>query len=356
MSSQPEESMKGMSEHNILLQTRHLWKTCFGDSEAFMDIYFSKKYTPASNIVRQADGTVVAATQLLPYVLGMYGKAMPVGYISGLATLPAYRGKGYASRILHEAHHRLADTGALLSFLIPGNEALRAYYRAPRNGAYETVAYRQVAKPDLGKATLEDLECQPVTDNAEAYYEFFLNRLREETSFLQPSPSDFSAAMDLCRLEQGQVWIAHSQGQTVGWAMLVPESEKHWTLRDIRCTTPTVAASLLRKAQCTLGSDIVIVQKKAVPSHHAEAQPYAMARVINVPQFLQQLAQWNPEWETIIEVVSDEAFPQNNGRYALAQGTCHTTQMPPAKVFTPGQLAAFALSECSLNMPLMLDE
>ncbi|MBR6482934.1 MAG: GNAT family N-acetyltransferase, partial [Bacteroidaceae bacterium] len=63
-----------MSEHNILLQTRHLWKTCFGDSEAFMDIYFSKKYTPASNIVRQADGTVVAATQLLPYVLGMYGK------------------------------------------------------------------------------------------------------------------------------------------------------------------------------------------------------------------------------------------------------------------------------------------
>ena len=142
--------MNGMSEHNIQLQTRHLWKTCFGDSEAFMDIYFSKKYTPASNIGRQADGAVVAATQLLPYVLGMYGKAMPVGYISGLATLPAYRSKGYASQILQEAHLRLADTNALLSFLIPGNESLRAYYREPRNGAYETVAYRHVAKLELG--------------------------------------------------------------------------------------------------------------------------------------------------------------------------------------------------------------
>lgn len=348
--------MNGMSEHNIQLQTRHLWKTCFGDSEAFMDIYFSKKYTPASNIVRQADGAVVAATQLLPYVLGMYGKAMPVGYISGLATLPAYRSKGYASQILQEAHLRLADTNALLSFLIPGNESLRAYYREPRNGAYETVAYRHVAKLELGEVIHEDLECFPVTENAEMYYKFYLSKLREETFSLQPSPSDFSAAMDLCRLEQGQVWVALHRERTVGWAMFVAEDEKHWVLRDVRSTTPSVAASLLQKAQCTLGSDVVIIEKKAVPSHHVEAQPYAMARVINVPHFLQQLAQWHPEWNTIIEVANDEALPQNNGRYALTKGACHTTQMPPEKIFTPGELAAFAFSQCGMSLPLMLDE
>lgn len=43
-------------------QTRDLWRTCFGDSEEFMDVYFDEKYTDSRNLCIRQNGKVVAAT------------------------------------------------------------------------------------------------------------------------------------------------------------------------------------------------------------------------------------------------------------------------------------------------------
>ena len=49
-----------LSDSEIKQQTRRLWETVFGDSQDFIDLYFSKKYTSAANMVRIEDGAVVA--------------------------------------------------------------------------------------------------------------------------------------------------------------------------------------------------------------------------------------------------------------------------------------------------------
>ena len=48
-----------LTPQEIKQQTRALWKECFHDSEAFMDIYFEEKYTDQQNITVREDGKVI---------------------------------------------------------------------------------------------------------------------------------------------------------------------------------------------------------------------------------------------------------------------------------------------------------
>lgn len=349
--------MNGLNETEMLRQTRHLWKTCFGDSEAFMDIYFSRKYTPAYNITRTIDRQVVAAAQVLPYTLWLNGESLPVGYVSGLATLPEHRGQGLAAQILREAHRRLADAGALFSFLIPGNEDLRSHYRKSRNGAYETVAYRRETTFCLSETATEDIICTQMTDaeSLEALV-FCVQQLSEEPAAMLPSASDFSAAVDLCRLEQGEIRVARRDGQMVGWVMMVPEGENRQVVRDLRATDPAATAALLRQGTTAQKEMLNVVWRQAVAAGTAQARPYAMARVVNVPLFLQTMGQKHLPSDCVIEVADDEAIPENNGRFVISHGECRRTQLPPDLILTPGELAAKALTKTALWLPLMLDE
>lgn len=75
-------------------QVRKLWATCFHDSEAFMDLYFGCRYADSLNEYMESDGQVIAALQRIPYRLTYEGMNVPVAYISGACTHPAYRERG----------------------------------------------------------------------------------------------------------------------------------------------------------------------------------------------------------------------------------------------------------------------
>ena len=148
-----------ITPEEIKQQTRELWKKCFNDPEEFMDIYFEDKYTDETNLTVRKDGEVIAATQLLPYRMTFYGSVQHVGYISRLATSPDFRGRGYASNLLHEAHRRLFTQGASLSLLIPQNEEMRKFCEKPQHGAYWTSVYRQELPLDTSQdGTFDKIE------------------------------------------------------------------------------------------------------------------------------------------------------------------------------------------------------
>ena len=132
--------MPYLNNDEVRSQTRELWRTCFGDPEPFLDLYFTRKYTPASNVCIIHERQVVSALQAFLYPMSFYGTVVRVGYLSGVATHPGHRGKGLAGRIIDEAHRRLAKAGALMSFVIPADEELFGFYE--RHGGYQTAVYR----------------------------------------------------------------------------------------------------------------------------------------------------------------------------------------------------------------------
>ena len=89
-------------------QVRMLWATCFHDSEAFMDLYFGCRYADSLNEYMESDGQVIAALQRIPYRLTYEGMNVPVAYISGACTHPAYRERGVMRKLLAQAHQSMS--------------------------------------------------------------------------------------------------------------------------------------------------------------------------------------------------------------------------------------------------------
>ena len=344
-----------LTPEEIKQQTRELWRTCFQDSEEFMDIYFEDKYTDAANITCRPDGRVAAAAQILPYSMKFYGSVVHAGYVSGLATLPAYRGRGLAAQILREAHRRLYRQGAVLSFLIPGSEELRRFYEDPRHGAYWTSTYRAEVRltadsPDDGKT---EVSCPD--DWSDDLYVFYRRHTVRTPFILHASRSDFFAALDLCDLEGGCVLTARRHRRMVGLCLAVPADGGSSRVRALCATGDHVLQAFARYLANRFGATSVC-DLLAVPGSAAGAQPYAMSRVVHVEKFLRTVVLAHPGFRLHIGVDGDLDVPENNGYYLVQDGRVSVTDRRPANIVTPGGLAAMFLGAQPVQMRMMLDE
>ncbi len=109
-------------------QIRRMWKTVFGDSDAYMDIYFREKYRNNRTLAYFEGDKALASLQMLPYQFTFCGAEIPVAYFSGICTLPEARNKGYMAQLLIKSFDELAQKGIPLAVLVPQEEWLLKVY------------------------------------------------------------------------------------------------------------------------------------------------------------------------------------------------------------------------------------
>lgn len=109
-------------------QLRSMWKVCFGDTDEYIDFFFTNKFEPDNTLLYVDDGKLMACLQMLPYIISFYGQIIPFYYLAGLCTLPECRGKGYMGKLIDESFAVMAQRGISLSILVPAEEWLFSYY------------------------------------------------------------------------------------------------------------------------------------------------------------------------------------------------------------------------------------
>ena len=117
-----------MDEKTIHEETRELWRTVFGDPEAFIDLYFSRVYHSDLNVTCQIGRHVAAALQTLPYTMLCHGHEIETAYISGVCTRPDIRRQNIGDNLMQQAHFRLYYRHCVAATLIPAEEWLYEWY------------------------------------------------------------------------------------------------------------------------------------------------------------------------------------------------------------------------------------
>ena len=69
-------------------QIVNLWRTCFGDSEAFISLYFDRVYKDENAMTIEKDGKIVSALQIVPYTMTYLGTE--ISHDSGRKRARAY--------------------------------------------------------------------------------------------------------------------------------------------------------------------------------------------------------------------------------------------------------------------------
>jgi len=103
---------------------RSLWQEAFGDTEAFLDTFWTTAYAPERCRVVTAGWEVAAAL----YWFDCECRGEKVAYVYAVATRELYRGQGLSHRLLEDTHKHLAEQGYQGVILVPGSESLFRFY------------------------------------------------------------------------------------------------------------------------------------------------------------------------------------------------------------------------------------
>ena len=107
-----------------IAQLRSLWKKAFGDTDAFLDIFFSTGYSPdRCRFIRQGG---IIGTAL--YWMDLSWDDRKFAYIYAVATDPDCRGQGLCRQLMADTAALLTGRGYAGAILVPQAEGLRAMY------------------------------------------------------------------------------------------------------------------------------------------------------------------------------------------------------------------------------------
>lgn len=108
-------------------QVKKLWKTCFDDTEKFVDWFFGERWMPAQGAVAEEHGKIITAIQGWHYTLNIRGKSVPATIMSGVSTHPDYRGNGHMTKTLEIFMQNARERGEYAVFSTPAYHS--TYFR-----------------------------------------------------------------------------------------------------------------------------------------------------------------------------------------------------------------------------------
>lgn len=333
-------------------ETRALWKRCFDDHEAFIDLYFRLRYTDEINRTVRADGKLIAALQTIPYPLWWGGEAIPVSYISGACTHPDYRARGVMRRLLTDTHRQMYAEGVYLSTLIPAEPSLFGYYARSGYAACFACAFHRVHAP-VAPTTACRVEAS--TSLRDVHYRYLDTQLRQRGNGILHTPEDAAVVMADLLLGGGQLLVAYREERIVGLAFAVPE-EAQVCFKELLADDEEARQSLLHEAAYIYKVETVAYVAPAEPKN---ACLLGMARVIRAADVLAVYARLHPEQTLRLSLTDDDALPANQGFYTLQGGTCVREETPAFdaiyETYTPYALADLLLRDEHFYMSLMLN-
>ena len=126
---------------------RNLWKAAFGDSDGFLDMFYTRAYAP-SRCRCVLDGDRIAAAL---YWFDCICEGQKLAYIYAVATDPGYRNQGLCRRLMADTHAHLKNLGCAGAILLPQDPGLRRMYR--------TMGYKNCTK-------IQEFTCRAAGDPA----------------------------------------------------------------------------------------------------------------------------------------------------------------------------------------------
>lgn len=332
-----------------LAATKGLWKLCFNDFEAFIDLYFRLKYKDELNMSVYDNGVMISALQMIPYSMTFCNKVIPTSYISGACTHPDYRSQGVMKQLLVETFARKYKDNILLSTLIPAEKWLFDYYSKFGYAYAFDYSIEQVNISLLQVS--QSYQITPYTSCQLDVYSYLNRKMMERPCCVQHTMDDFEVIVGDLQLSKGELFVARLQMDIIGLAFCTPD-EGIIYVKELFAESQEIEDSLLKEASVRMGIDRI--NRITFPSP-TDRRRLGMARIINAEKLLGIYAAEHPE-VTVSLSVSDEFIPENNGRYRLESGTCKRIFDTKEIVFHLNieQLTQFLLDYYAQNHPNQL--
>ena len=327
-----------------------LWKICFGDSDAFVKLYFDRCATDANTMAIWQDGRLAAALQMLPYSMTFPAETVPASYVSGACTHPDFRNRGLMRSLLAQTHRRMFADGAWFSLLIPAEPWLWDYYAKSGYAAAFWHTSLQIPCPTVHDAGLRISRYEP--SRWQQVATFFESSMQKRPYCIQHTPENLQTVIMDLQLSGGDVWIAERE-QTEGLLFALPQDDVLRVTESL-FTDEIVENCLLAIAGRFYGKVKVSAEKPVVGT--GMGQPLGMARVLRPYEMLAWYAKNHPGLSAAY-ALHDNDLPQNSATYIISGGVCKIVHeaVAGAEAVDASELSRLLFDGMDAYMGLMLN-
>lgn len=191
-------------------QLRLLWQQAFGDTDAFLDCFFSTGFS-ADRCRCVYEGNSLAAAL---YWFDCSWKGKKLAYLYAVATDRAFRGRGLCRKLMADTHDALKRAGYHGTILVPSQPSLFAFYEKLGYRACAAVAEftckageAPVPLQQIGPEAYQALRRQRLPENAVLQEDVTLDFLSTYATFYA------GQALLLCAYaEEGQLTVCELLG------------------------------------------------------------------------------------------------------------------------------------------------
>lgn len=285
-----------------------LWHTCFGDSDAFTQLFFDRVYKDENALTIEKGGQIVSALQMLPYTMTYCGSEISVAYISGACTLPTERGHGLMRRLIQESFEVMRSRGIALTALIPANPWLFDYYREQGYTEAFDYALETYIRPPSVQQTPNITVVPPKVTSMVQLYAYFNRKLQERPCCLLHTYDDFITILRDLELDGGTMLTAlNEKEEPVGMAFVLPFETnislndsvgKKVLIKDLLYNDEQIKELLLQ--EISLQNHVSQVSYKA-QSLPPGTLPMGMARIIDAHRLIHLWKKKHPHNPTSVK-------------------------------------------------------
>jgi predicted GNAT superfamily acetyltransferase len=104
---------------------RALWKEAFGDSDEFLNDFFSTAFSPDRSRRIEENGRILSAL----YWFDCSYSGGKLAYLYAVATAKSARGRGLCRTLMEDTHRHLRSLGYVGAILVPAEPSLYGFYR-----------------------------------------------------------------------------------------------------------------------------------------------------------------------------------------------------------------------------------
>ena len=185
----------------MITDLRRLWHQAFGDTDAFLDCFFSQGYSADRCRYLSVEGRLAAAL----YWFDCSCRGENIAYLYAIATDEAFRNQGLCRRLMEQTHAHLRAQGYAGAILVPGSKALFSFY--------EKLGYRTCCS--VTEKSVQAGCAVPLTPVDSTAYVALRRSLLPEGGVLQEGPTlDFLRCFADFYAGDGFLLAASTEGET----------------------------------------------------------------------------------------------------------------------------------------------
>lgn len=323
-----------------------LWQQTFEESQPFLDWFFQERFLPEFCFLAEENQRIVSALHGFPAHIRIRSRILPCLIVSGVATLPEWRHRGYMRAVFSAYAKEMRARGIPLVIYRPVDMAI--YEPLGHYAVSDALFFTQEASasPLIGGPDAAKAEDMPLSGDLSGLYRCYDGFSRGYSCMIARSYADFAFKFSDYAADAGRCLAVTDEAGRIDGYCVYFETDSEVSGEELVACSPAGYAQLYAAMQARAAGKRLTLRLPSDAPHPGGPDPLAKKPhcALGVLDVSALLSATGLAAHGSIEV-SDTFLPENAGIYALNGAPAHASAQLR---ISSGRLAQWAVGYRSL--------